>query len=268
MTLDVLIATHKPEGILRVADMDLPAVDGVRYIVTWQMSGDTPVPPVLSGRPDVEIHRVSSTGLSRNRNEGISRVGADIYLIADDDLHYTASQLREVMDAFRDRPEMDIAAFMYNSGGGKKYPASETPLFPYPKGYFPSSVEIAVRMSPRTSSLRFDSRFGLGSGVFHSGEEDIFLLTARSKGLDMRFVPIRITRHDGHSTGTGRIADSKVLHAMGALILYLHPATFPLRIPLKAMRLSRAAQAPFLRALSGLTKGAITAAFKVRSPWK
>lgn len=268
MTLDVLIATHRPEGILRVANMNLPTVNGVRYIVSWQASGDTPVPPVLSDRPDIEIHRVNSIGLSRNRNHGISVSKADIYLIADDDLHYTSSQLREVVDAFSDRPQMDIAVFRYNTDGNKKYPPQECPLLPYPKGYFPTSFEIAVRRSPRTTALRFDERFGLASGVFHSGEEDIFILKARDMGLDMRILPITVTHHDGPTTGTGKIRDCKVVNAMGALIVYLHPLSFPLRIPLKALRLSNAGQTSFTTALTGLLKGAFIASFKVRKPWR
>ncbi len=34
-TIDVVIATHRPEGIRRVETMDAPALPGVRYIVSW-----------------------------------------------------------------------------------------------------------------------------------------------------------------------------------------------------------------------------------------
>ena len=45
LTLDVLIATHTPEGILRVADMNLPVVEGVRYIVSCGITAMREIPP-------------------------------------------------------------------------------------------------------------------------------------------------------------------------------------------------------------------------------
>lgn len=269
MTLDVLIATHRPDGIRRVDGMSLPLVEGVRYIVSWQMGGDTPVPAALAGRDDVEIHRTESIGLSLNRNDGISRSQADIYLIADDDLSYTAGQLRAVMEAFGSRPDMDVAAFMAESDVPKPYPSAECPVMPYPKGYYPTSFEIAVRRSARTAPLRFDLRFGLGSGVFHLGEEDVFMLSAHRLGLDMRFIPIVITRHDGPTTGERAVSDPKALRAMGAVMLLLYPATFPLRIPLKAWRLARKAHAPMPVAFVRMAEGALMQmAYKVRSWWR
>ena len=37
MTLDVMIVTIGADGIKRVAAMNLPEVEEVRYIVSWQM---------------------------------------------------------------------------------------------------------------------------------------------------------------------------------------------------------------------------------------
>ncbi len=268
MTLDVLISTCTPAGIGRVATMDLPVVDGVRYIVTWQKSGDTPVPPVLAARKDMEIHRVGSIGLSNNRNEGISRSRGDIRLVADDDLRYTSGELRSVIQAFETRPTMDLALFRFKGADKKSYPDAECAVFPYPKGFYPSSIEIAVRRSPRTESMHFDSRFGLASGLFHAGEEDVFLLRGQTLGLDMRIIPEVITTHEGVSTGKSRITDPRVLGAFGAVMSYHYPLTLPLRLPLKALRLWRAGQAPFITSLLGMTRGALYAILKLPRPWK
>lgn len=268
MTLDVLISTCRPAGIEHVAAMDLPVVEDVTYIVTWQDSRDTPVPPALEQRKDIEIYRVDTIGLSNNRNEGISRSRGDIWLVADDDLRYTAPQLRKVIDTFRSRPAMDVALFRFEGAGSKLYPAVETPAIPYPKFYYPSSVEIAVRRSPRTMAMRFDPRFGLGSGLFHAGEEDIFLLRGRELGLDMRIIPETITLHQGVSTGEGSITDGKVLAAFGAVMRYHYPLSFILRLPLKAWRLSRAGRCGFMRGLARMSGGALYTLFKLPAPWK
>lgn len=38
LTLDVNIVTHRRAGIERVAAMELPRVDGVRYVVSWAVA--------------------------------------------------------------------------------------------------------------------------------------------------------------------------------------------------------------------------------------
>lgn len=268
MTLDVLISTCTPGGIDRVAAMELPVVQGVRYVVTWQRPEGVPVPAALAERSDVEIHRVTSVGLSNNRNEGIIRSKADIWLVADDDLRYTPEGLRSVIDAFGSRHSMDVALFRFEGADGKIYPPEECQVFPYPKDFYPSSIEIAVRRSPRTESMRFDPRFGLASGLFHAGEEDVFLLRGRELGLDIRLIPETITTHEGVSTGKSRITDRKVLAAFGAVMSYHHTLTLPLRLPLKAFRLHRSGQASFITALLGMTRGALYAIFKLPHPWK
>ena len=95
LTLDVLIATHTPEGILRVADMNLPVVEGVRYIVSWQDHRDAEIPPALDARNDVTVDRFGQRGVSFNRNNAIELSTADVYLVADDDLRYSSSQDRK-----------------------------------------------------------------------------------------------------------------------------------------------------------------------------
>ncbi len=74
-TLDLLVATHRPEGILRVAQMVLPPIAGVRYVVSWQNHHDAPEPEVLK-RPDVTILRFDGVGLSANRNNALANCTA------------------------------------------------------------------------------------------------------------------------------------------------------------------------------------------------
>ena len=85
LTLDIAIVTHRPEGIARVAAMNLPVIDGVRYVVSWQSHEEAPVPESLV-RDDVEIHRFDGRGISLNRNHAYDHCRADIVLNADDDL--------------------------------------------------------------------------------------------------------------------------------------------------------------------------------------
>lgn len=257
--LDVIIATHGPAGLSAVAGMILPAVDGVRYIVTWQAADNhhlTPEEEALGLRADVEVHRIDSIGLSRNRNAGIELATAPVLLIADNDLNYTAAQLLDVINTFTSRPEVDVACFRY-LGASKHYPTEECDLTTrIPKNYYPTSFEIAFRKQS-IGRLRFDERFGLGT-PFGIGEEEIFINDCRRNNLNVRFFPIDITSHPHSTTGERPVASVSVARGIGALHRYLFglPAGIA-RSVLKAWRLSRKGQYPLLTGLFNITHGAI-----------
>ena len=273
LTLDVLIATHTPSGLQRVEAMQLPHLDGVRYIVSWQQHGDAPVPASLDSRTDVTILRLGQKGLSNNRNNAIEASTADIYLIADDDLRYTPGQLEAVRRVFEMNPGLDYASFMYVDKDGKAsktYPSEECDLSKgLPKGFYQTSFEIAVRPRGLAAKLRFPAAFGLGSPWLHAAEEEMFLLTARKLDLDCRFFPVVITTHSGPTTGRqGVISDPLVIRAWGAYLYFAYPLTYPARLWLKARRLSAAGQAPFFKALKELIHGVAIGMDKVNTPWR
>lgn len=268
MTLDVLIATHSPRGLEAVERMQLPAVDRVRYVVSWQEHGGVAVPESLARREDVEIHRLDERGLARNRNNAIRHSRADIMLTADNDLYYTPQQLKSVIRAFEDNPEVEIGVFEYEGSDAKAYPKEQCPLNRLPKGYFTSAIEIAVRRTSRTERLLFPPEFGLGSGRWEVGEDSMFLLAARRMGLCVTFFPIVITRHDGPTTGLRPMTNPRALRGTGACIALEYPLTAPLRIPLKAWREWRVGRMNPLKGLVQMTLGALDATFRYTPPWK
>lgn len=254
--LSVLISTCRPDGIARVAAMGLPHVAGVHYWVSWQLHEGAAVPPELSGRDDITVLRTDSIGLSNNRNNLLDNACGKVFLIADDDLVYTAEQLQSVLTTFRDNPDVDYASFRYSGNNIKHYPAESCSLNPVPRYFYQTSIEVAIRNNVRTGRLRFNAEFGIGAPIFQSGEEELFFLQALRMGLNCRFFPITITRHDGPTTGE-RAMTRGTLMASGAVIFIQTPFTAIVRIPLKAWRLCRAGQASMLGALRFLTKGAM-----------
>lgn len=236
MTLDVLISTIYRPGIERVAAMKLPQVDRVRYIVSWQMAeGD--VPEALR-RDDVTVARLEGRGTSRNRNNAIRLSTADICLVADDDLRYTADQLRSVTDAFERNPEVELAAFRYSGPDNRCYPAVETDLSGgCPKGYSPVCFELAFRREV-ADRVTFNELVGPGDHPLQAGEDDFFLLQAQRRGVRCRFFPVTITHHEGLTTGC-RAMPPGVLMAQGAFIAVAYGVTGPLRVALFAWRRCR-----------------------------
>lgn len=267
-TLDVLISTFGPDGISRVAAMNPPLLQGVSYIVTWQHSDRTPLPASLASRPDIQVYRVAGHGLSRNRNEGISRSTADIYLIADDDLRFTPEGLSAILDAWNAYPDLDFAAFRHIGPDAKSYPTEPTPLnLPLPKGYYLTSFELTVRRAGRAGSLRYSPQFGIGAPRFGSGEEELFLYQAIKRGARGLFLPVDICTHPGLTTGH-RPPTPHILKAQGAIIALYYPLTAPLRIPLKAWRQWRAHGLSPLRSALHMIHGALYSTFILRTPWQ
>ncbi|MDE6099709.1 MAG: glycosyltransferase [Paramuribaculum sp.] len=255
-TLDVAIATWQPEGIRRVEAMNLPRLDGVGYVVSWQQPGGNPyMPSSLVERDDVEIHIFNGQGVSANRNNALFHCKGEIVLFADDDLTYTTDQLRSVIETFRDNPDMEVATFKY-TGAVKTYPSQQCLLgFPLPKNYSVATIEIAAR---REAALQigFDPLFGTGAPVWQASEDEKFLYDARKKGFRCVFFPKTITSHPHLSTGDRPLSTAGVCAAAGKMIRLEYAYTWIPRIMLKAIRQKRKG-ASILFSLLHMLRGAL-----------
>ncbi len=260
MTLDVMIATIGTAGIERVAAMNPPKVDGVRYIVSWQMpDDDTVCVPEALKREDIVIYRHDDRGVSRNRNYAMSKATADVCLTADDDLIYDVDGLRFVMDVFKADMTLDVALFKYSGASAKSYPDEEYDVERLRKGHFVSEVEIAFRRSSTKGRLLFNELLGTGSPVIHTGEGEMFVFTALKRGLRCRYFPIVIVGHPGVSAGFRTAEGPGGLMGPGAMIYMYHRHTWPLRIVVNAWRSAVRSSGGFLQALRDMKNGALYA---------
>lgn len=256
--LQVLIATHRPEGIGRVAAMHLPQIDQVGYIVSWQNHGNTPLPAEIASRPDIEVCRLDQPGVSRNRNNAFDHATAPLVLVADDDLEYNPEALKQIISIFDNHPELDFATFRYDGPDQKSYPAAVTPLNPRPSGFCLTAFEFAMRRNDATAHLRFREDFGPGAPRYIAGEDDMLLIDAGRLRLRGAFFPLTIARHPALTTGFRAVADPRVAQTTGAILRADNPRLRWLpRIPLTAWRLWRAGRMPLLSAMRHLTIGAI-----------
>lgn len=242
--LQVLICTFGPDGIRRVAECRHPQVDGVEYIVSWQLPEGEPEIPHCLDRSDFRIFPSKTKGLSVNRNLAFSHATAPLLLISDDDVEYTQEELLTVIDAFAQNEDCDFICFRYQSDSyPKNYPEkafhfSEKP----PKGYYTTSFEIALRgralsanASGGKTSIAFNENFGIGA-PFGCGEEEIFIHDMIRAGLKGKFIPWTICRHDAPTTATKENGGKEFIQTKGAMIGYLHPATWPLRMLAHSLR--------------------------------
>ncbi|MDE6754642.1 MAG: glycosyltransferase family 2 protein [Muribaculaceae bacterium] len=261
--LDVLIASFGKEGLERLARLNIPKIDGVRWIISSQIPDKRypPVPEQLQ-RPDILINFSDSEGLALNRNILLEIAEAPLCLIADDDQIFSPEGIRKIIESFNQNPSLSVAAFKYNSLPGKyrDYPftrISDEPIFEkdYPDYSFPldrpvrnfyiSAIEIAFRLDDiKKHRIRFNERFGI-KAEYPCGEDSIFLHDCLNAGMKGKFFPILIATHLGSSTGSRKVGDPGILRAQGVLIPLLYPASgFP-RVILKAWRSSRSSEASF-----------------------
>lgn len=264
LTLDLALITHAPSGIQKVAAMNLPVVEGVRYIVSWQNHGDAPIPATLM-RDDVDIYRFDQPGLSLNRNNSLDHCSGDIVLIADDDIIYTAERLKAVVKAFADNPDVQLATFKADMPGAPVFPEESCALSePLPKGYWIASITIAFRRQS-IGDLHFHPELGLGSAHLHGAEDQLFLLAAIRRKLNCRYFPIEICVHPSQSTGTKAEFTPGNIRATGCYLTIAYRSSFVPRLILKAWRLSRSRQSGFIRAMRYLISGAMYAPHILRS---
>lgn len=254
LKLQLAIATNRIDS-LRLP----PVVPGVGIVIAWQNHNGRPVPAGCL-RNDVTVVRCDRPGLSNNRNLALDHCSAPVVLIADDDLLYTPSQLKDIIEAFNMRPSMELAVFKVRFPYSKSYPAEECVLRnPLPRGFSVTSMEIAFR-NPLPVPLSFHPALGLGStelpadSSLECGEEELFLHMAIRAGLHCRFIPIEICTHPQLTTGQ-KPPTPGVLRGMGAVIRIMWPSTWPLRLVLKAVRLSNSHSAFFFRTLYHLFRG-------------
>lgn len=235
--LQVLICTFGYEGIRRVARGNHPRVNGVEYLVSWQLPEGRPELPEELDRPDFRVMVSRSRGLSRNRNEALEASGAPLLLISDDDLDYSREGLEGVIRAFGDNPDCDLLTFRYESGDGDSHlPDFSFPLDHPAKGYYVISFSIAVRASEVRGKIRFNENFGIGGRLFPCGEEDLFVNDCLKSGLSGKYLPLTICCHEGKTTASRTDIATGIIEAKGAVMSAVHPLTWPLRMGMHLLR--------------------------------
>ncbi|MDO4715654.1 MAG: glycosyltransferase family A protein [Bacteroidales bacterium] len=229
MLLEVLICTID-DRIAQAANVLLPQQPDVCYLVSWQLTQPTylgQLPQALRERTDVRVVMSEAEGgLAHNRNNALQRACGDILLLADDDVRLETTGLACLMAYFEHHSYIDVVATCAKRADKqwhKDYPLHPIDLHEPPRGYYVSSVELALRHTKRLP--RFDERFGLGSLHLASGEEEVFIADCLHAGLRARFIPLHtVTLTNTCTTGTTFDSNAKVRRSKGAVLAYLHGA--------------------------------------------
>ena len=146
MTIDILICSIN-KGIVKVPDVLLHPIQGVRYVVSYQYTDERYldlIPKELLGREDVSFYPYKGEGLSANRNLAMDKAKSDLVIFAEDDARFSESSIKLVRDIFEKRPDLDVAFFTASTYTGKllkKYPNQDRPVKELPTDYSISAIE-------------------------------------------------------------------------------------------------------------------------------
>ena len=196
--------------------MLMPPQEGISYVVSMQWTDKSYlnlIPDVLKERKDVTLTLLEGNGLSRNRNNAIAHSVADIMVIADDDCRYKSEYMETIRKAYTDHPQADIITFEALDMDGH-------PHHPYPADYI-CSVEMTFRLKVKTL---FNLRFGLGSGLFCSGEEQVWMKDAEREGYSHIFIEKPIVMTPAETTGNQQrfTASPQLQQSKGATFRYIY----------------------------------------------
>lgn len=229
--LQVCICTIGQQGLDRIASKAYPEVPGVEHVVFLQdPEGDAAIPPEISRRDDFRVVKSATRGIAVNRNNALRGATAPLAMITDDDVTYTTGDYRSVIQAFEDNQDAIALSFRYRSAGyPKRYPDHPFRWSKHAKGYHLTAFELAVRPEAIAGKIRFNEHFGFATD-FLGGEDDIFYYEAVKKRLDCRFIPVDIGRHDHATTSVSARSDIRLIETKGAIVSYVSPLLWPLRM--------------------------------------
>lgn len=265
--LQVLIAAYGEAGLARVVAGQHPQVPGVEYLIGWQTPDVEDPDKVISryrefaSREDVRILPHADRGVSRNRNYLLDRATGPLAMLGDDDVDYKPGQLRRVIEAFREHPEYGFITFRYDTDSHrqKEYPGNSSfDLSHAPRFYYVGAIEMSFRVDAvQEAGVRFNEHFGFGTDDFLSGEDVVFMHSVLRRGIRGLHIPEIICRHRGGlSTCNRERSNPRFIESKGAIVAWMHPHTWPLRMLFEARRYTAMPAKAFVRAwLSGVRKG-------------
>lgn len=196
-----------------VADMNISTS---LLIINQCPSGETG-PDLESFHGKTRMITCNEKGLSKSRNKALDYARGEICLLSDDDLIYRNDLEEQILHAFDGNPNCDLLFFQVE-GIDKKfknYPDRACKVG-YIKSLRISSVEIAFRTSKiKEAGIRFNEIFGTGA-KYASGEENIFLFHCLGKGLNMKYIPLKIADMYVGNSSWFRGFNRDYFHAKGA----------------------------------------------------
>ncbi len=164
-------------------------------------------------------------GVGKNRNIALLYGEGDICLLADDDVIYADDMEQRVLREFDTHPDADLIIFHFTSSDpSRPQPNYKRPYKVRPWHRMPwPTFRIAFRLSAvKKKNLWFTTLYG-GGCTFPSGEDSMWLHTARKKGLRMYVSNETIGQVSYETSSWFTGYDEKFFYGKGAYHRCVHP---------------------------------------------
>lgn len=205
--VEVLIATYE-ERISCVKSVVAQQHANLRYRVVHQTpSGNQyaeEVSQLITGRDDINYHRLQSRGVTKSRNWALKHAEGDIIVFMDDDVLLEKNFYEVIVKAFQAMPQADLLTFSIKETGTdallKPYPASS---IRHHKGSIlkVGTIEVAGRLSRlREAAQAFPEYLGAGTSL-SACDEPVYLSRLMKAGLRLFSYPQVIACHPRLSSG-------------------------------------------------------------------
>lgn len=140
---------------------------------------------------NIRIISYKEKGLSKSRNRAINNLKGTIGIIADDDIKYVDNYETIISNAYKEHKDCDIIAFYVENAKPKDVLREGNVDFLHT--FKLCSVQLTFKSQKVIeNNIRFDERFGTGSGIYNAGEENVFLTDCLKRKLKIYYIPIKI----------------------------------------------------------------------------
>lgn len=215
--IEILIATMNRENLDFLDSMfPFPLPDNVNLLIVNQSKK----PSIESPTPKIRLIHSTEKGLSKSRNLALTHARGKICVFTDDDVVFLEAFDDKIKRAFTEFPDSSLIRFQYESQPGlpaKKYPIRPQAHLSKMNLLNLSSVEMVINLEKiNEKGIRFNEHFGLGSGVFEMGEEQVFAAEIRKTGGQLSYFSEPLLLHPQESS-TEKIADDRRYYIYGGV---------------------------------------------------
>jgi len=215
MTFELLISTMQKKNMKDIRDMLARMNVKCDCIVINQCDEKN---EFFENNGEQKIHAIftNERGLSKSRNLALKKSKADIVAIADDDLYYYDNFDKKIISYYEKNNRADIVLFGIDSYRIKCSNKEMKCKFLKLGSYI--SVQTSLnRTRVLQRGIFFNELFGTGSGVYNSGEENIFLADCYKQKLRIFYCPDKILKHEESESSWFTGYNEKFLSDRGAI---------------------------------------------------
>ena len=221
-TFEILCVTMNQNDFSKVIDMNIHS-----DVVFANQADRTELTELSCEGHKARMITTQTRGVGVNRNLALLHAQGDICLLADDDVEYYDDMEERILSEFAAHPDGDIIIFHLDSTDPVRIfqKAPKTKRLRFWNRAPSSAVRIAFRLSAvKKGNIWFTTLCG-GGCTFPSGEDSMWLNTARKKGLRM-YVSTQTIGKVSYETSTWFTGyDRKFFYGKGAYHQAVHPHT-------------------------------------------